>query len=185
MKEFCLSTFPGKQKGENIEKFGLIGVSAGMTQEVKDGVIKAEVRDLKIEVIKKDAKNAIVKTPSGEGKVLNMQYLTQLIVVQFEDGRREAFGLEDLEILPKRPQNQNQNRDNNAQNNNRDNNSRNNNHRQEQVSKEKQTPENSERSQPAKEKQDIPMDKEDTDRDDIKNENNQNDQQDNSNKQEQ
>lgn len=105
-------------------------------------------------------KNAIVKTPSGEAKVLNMQYLTQLIVVQFEDGRREAFGLEDLEILPKRPQNQNQN-----------NNSRNNNRRQDQ--------------QPVKENQDDPQSEEYKDKDNIKNENNQDDRQNNDNKQEQ
>jgi cell fate regulator YaaT (PSP1 superfamily) len=135
-------------------------------------------RELKAKMPKK---NAIVKTPSGEGKVLNMQYLTQLIVVQFEDGRREAFGLEDLEILQKNPQNQN----NNPRNNNRNNNARNNNRRQEQNSKEKKTPENPEPSQPVRENKDAPRKEEDKNQNNIKKENNQNNTQDNSNKQEQ
>ena len=141
-------------------------------------------RELKAKMPKK---NAIVKTPNGEAKVLNMQYLTQLIVVQFEDGRREAFGLEDLEILPKRPQNQNQNnnQNNNYRNNNQNNNSRNNDRRQEQPPEEKKTTENSEQPQPAKENLDAPRDEDYKDQEDTKNENDQNDPQDNNNKQEQ
>jgi len=130
-------------------------------------------RELKAKMPKK---NAIVKTPKGEAKVLNMQYLTQLIVVQFEDGRREAFGLEDLEVLPKKPQDQNKKQNNNAQNNNR---------RQQRSSKEKKTSENSEPSQTVKENQDVTGDENHEDRNDIKNENDQNDRQDNNNKQEQ
>lgn len=45
-------------------------------------------------------KNALVKTPSGQGKVLNSQILTQLVVVGFESGKREAFGIDEIEILP-------------------------------------------------------------------------------------
>jgi len=130
-------------------------------------------RELKAKMPKK---NAIVKTPKGEAKVLNMQYLTQLIVVQFEDGRREAFGLEDLEVLPKKPQDQNKKQNNNAQNNNR---------RQQRGSKEKKTSENSEPSQTVKENQDVTGDENHESKNDIKNENDQNDRQDNNSKQEQ
>ncbi|MCK5175399.1 MAG: hypothetical protein KAR47_18540 [Planctomycetes bacterium] len=45
-------------------------------------------------------KNALVKTSSGQGKVLNSQILTQLVVVGFESGKREAFGVDEIEILP-------------------------------------------------------------------------------------
>ena len=41
----------------------------------------------------------MVKTPTGEGKVTDVQILTQLVVVQDAAGTREAFGLEDIEIL--------------------------------------------------------------------------------------
>ena len=40
-----------------------------------------------------------VKTKNGEGKVRDTQILTQLVIVEFEDGRRVAFGLEEIEIL--------------------------------------------------------------------------------------
>ena len=44
-------------------------------------------------------RNAMVDTPQGQGKVLDSQYMTQLVVVQFADGKREAFGIEDITKL--------------------------------------------------------------------------------------
>ena len=40
-----------------------------------------------------------VKTEHGKGKVKDLQILTQLVLVEHEDGRRIAFPLEDIEIL--------------------------------------------------------------------------------------
>jgi cell fate regulator YaaT (PSP1 superfamily) len=48
-------------------------------------------------------KNAQVKTPAGQGKVVDTQILTQLVVVQFDSGKREAFGLEDITVIDKKP----------------------------------------------------------------------------------
>jgi len=45
-------------------------------------------------------KGAIVKTPSGQGKVVNVQILTQLVMVMFEDGKRIAVPVEEIEIVP-------------------------------------------------------------------------------------
>ena len=53
-------------------------------------------RDLKERLPKK---NALVKTPRGEGKVVGMQILTQLVVVQDEKGDREAFPVEEIQII--------------------------------------------------------------------------------------
>jgi cell fate regulator YaaT (PSP1 superfamily) len=53
-------------------------------------------RDLKERLPKK---NALVKTPRGEGKVVGMQILTQLVVVQDERGDREAFPVEEIQII--------------------------------------------------------------------------------------
>jgi len=47
-------------------------------------------------------KNALVETPAGQGKVIDTQILTQLVVVQFESGKREAFGLEDITVIDKK-----------------------------------------------------------------------------------
>jgi cell fate regulator YaaT (PSP1 superfamily) len=44
-------------------------------------------------------KNATVKTPYGEGKVVDTQILTQLVVVEHEGGTRAAFDVEQVEIL--------------------------------------------------------------------------------------
>jgi cell fate regulator YaaT (PSP1 superfamily) len=44
-------------------------------------------------------KNAKVKTEYGLGKVVDTQILTQLVVVEYDDGRRVAFGLEELEVV--------------------------------------------------------------------------------------
>ena len=40
-----------------------------------------------------------INTSQGKGKVVNTQILTQLVVVLLDDGKRVAFGLEDIEIL--------------------------------------------------------------------------------------
>ncbi len=53
-------------------------------------------RDLRERLPKK---NALVKTPRGEGKVVGMQILTQLVVVQDEKGDREAFPVEEIQII--------------------------------------------------------------------------------------
>lgn len=44
-------------------------------------------------------KNTPVRTPAGMGRVVDSQILTQLVVVQGEDGKREAWALEEIEIL--------------------------------------------------------------------------------------
>lgn len=44
-------------------------------------------------------KNARVKTPDGQGRVVNTQILTQLVLVETEDGKKTAYGLEDIEVI--------------------------------------------------------------------------------------
>jgi cell fate regulator YaaT (PSP1 superfamily) len=44
-------------------------------------------------------KSAMVDTPSGAGKVLDCQILTQLVSVGFPDGKREAFPVTEIEVL--------------------------------------------------------------------------------------
>lgn len=48
-------------------------------------------------------KNTIVKTPGGEGKILDSQILTQLVIVEYADGNREAVGVEDIQVI-RRPE---------------------------------------------------------------------------------
>jgi cell fate regulator YaaT (PSP1 superfamily) len=48
-------------------------------------------------------RNATVKTARGEGKVIDSQILTQLVVVEYADGNREAIGVEDIEVI-RRPE---------------------------------------------------------------------------------
>jgi len=43
-------------------------------------------------------KNTKVKTEYGQGKVVDSQILTQLVVVEHDDGRKAAFPVEELEI---------------------------------------------------------------------------------------
>lgn len=57
-------------------------------------------RELKVNLPRK---NAQVKTPAGQGKVVDTQILTQLVVVQFESGKREAFGLDDITVIDEKP----------------------------------------------------------------------------------
>jgi len=44
-------------------------------------------------------KNAKVKTPHGEGKVVDTQILTQLVVVEHEGGTRTAISVDELELI--------------------------------------------------------------------------------------
>jgi cell fate regulator YaaT (PSP1 superfamily) len=48
-------------------------------------------------------KNAWVQTTRGEGKVIDGQILTQLVVVEFEGGEKEAFPLAEVTVLPGPP----------------------------------------------------------------------------------
>jgi len=48
-------------------------------------------------------KNTRVKTVYGEGTVLDTHILTQLVVVQRDDGPQMAFPLEEIEVLAKEP----------------------------------------------------------------------------------
>jgi cell fate regulator YaaT (PSP1 superfamily) len=48
-------------------------------------------------------KNAWVQTKRGEGKVIDGQILTQLVVVEFEGGEKEAFPLDEVTVLPGPP----------------------------------------------------------------------------------
>jgi len=48
-------------------------------------------------------RNTTVKTARGEGKVIDSQILTQLVVVEYADGTREAIGVEDIEVI-RRPE---------------------------------------------------------------------------------
>ena len=45
-------------------------------------------------------KNARVKTAQGEGKVVDAQILTQLVLVEYENGTKTAVPVDDLEVLP-------------------------------------------------------------------------------------
>ena len=45
-------------------------------------------------------KNTKVRTKQGVGKVRDTQILTQLVVVEYENGDKVAVGLEDIEIIP-------------------------------------------------------------------------------------
>ncbi|OHB77228.1 MAG: hypothetical protein A2Z25_08280 [Planctomycetes bacterium RBG_16_55_9] len=53
--------------------------------------------DLKRQLPKK---NTRVRTKQGIGKIVDAQILTQLVMVEYEDGERDAVGLEEIEILP-------------------------------------------------------------------------------------
>jgi cell fate regulator YaaT (PSP1 superfamily) len=48
-------------------------------------------------------KNTWVTTKQGEGKVIDTQILTQLVVVEHENGDRVAFPLEEISVLPSAP----------------------------------------------------------------------------------
>jgi len=44
-------------------------------------------------------KNTRVKTKHGQGKVVDTQILTQLVVVEHESGEKAAVGVDELEII--------------------------------------------------------------------------------------
>lgn len=48
-------------------------------------------------------RNIEVKTPSGKGRVVDTHILTQLVVVEYESGEREAVGVENIDRI-KQPQ---------------------------------------------------------------------------------
>ncbi|MHC4352871.1 MAG: PSP1 domain-containing protein, partial [Planctomycetota bacterium] len=45
-------------------------------------------------------KNARVKTEQGRGRVVDTQILTQLVMVEYENGERKAVGVDEIEIVP-------------------------------------------------------------------------------------
>ncbi len=53
--------------------------------------------DLKKRLPKKNTK---VKTKHGQGKVVDTQILSQLVMIEYESGEKIAVSLEELEILP-------------------------------------------------------------------------------------
>jgi cell fate regulator YaaT (PSP1 superfamily) len=75
-------------------------------------------------------RSSIVQTAAGKGRIIDMQILTQMIIVELETGTRNAFPLDEIEILaPPEQQNRKRTRgeDQNNNNNNRSNNRNNNN----------------------------------------------------------
>ncbi len=44
-------------------------------------------------------KNTLVKTQHGQGKVIDGQILSQLVLVEYENGDKEALGLDEIEII--------------------------------------------------------------------------------------
>ena len=65
-----------------------------------------------------------MRTKQGQGKVVDTQILTQLVVVEYENGEREAVGVDEIEIIKvssekrdKRDNNQKNNEQNNQPNN--------------------------------------------------------------------
>ena len=56
----------------------------------------ATYRDLRKKLPKK---NTMVRTSEGVGKVVDMQILTQLVVVQDETGKRKAFRVDEIEVI--------------------------------------------------------------------------------------
>jgi cell fate regulator YaaT (PSP1 superfamily) len=47
-------------------------------------------------------RNTLVKTPQGVGKVVDLQLLTQLVVIQTDDGEKQAWPLEEIQIVESR-----------------------------------------------------------------------------------
>jgi cell fate regulator YaaT (PSP1 superfamily) len=45
-------------------------------------------------------RNTRVKTQKGQGRVIDTQILSQLVMVEYESGEKVAVALEELEILP-------------------------------------------------------------------------------------
>ena len=53
-------------------------------------------------------KNTLVKTSQGTGRVLDSHILTQMVIVKYDDGRRSAAALEEIEILSEKADSANQ-----------------------------------------------------------------------------
>lgn len=51
-------------------------------------------------------RNSIVKTPKGQGKVIDGQILTQLVMVEYENGEKEAIGIENIKVIGQPPKQQ-------------------------------------------------------------------------------
>ena len=66
-------------------------------------------------------KNAKVKTKHGEGKVVDTQILTQLVMVELGDGQKVPVPLEDLEVLTSPEAAKKKKQDNDTGNNRKDN----------------------------------------------------------------
>ncbi len=45
-------------------------------------------------------KNAKVKTKHGQGKVVDTQILTQLVVIEYESGEKVATPVDEIKIIP-------------------------------------------------------------------------------------
>ena len=45
-------------------------------------------------------KGSFVQTKNGEGKIIDTQILTQLVVVEYENGDRAALPLDEVTVLP-------------------------------------------------------------------------------------
>jgi cell fate regulator YaaT (PSP1 superfamily) len=48
-------------------------------------------------------KNSVIKTPKGQGKVIDTQILTQLVLIEYENGDKEAIRLDELGNVKKPP----------------------------------------------------------------------------------
>lgn len=51
-------------------------------------------------------KNVMVRTPKGEGRVIDTQIITQLVIVEYDRNDREAVSVDDIQVLgpaPRRP----------------------------------------------------------------------------------
>jgi cell fate regulator YaaT (PSP1 superfamily) len=64
-------------------------------------------------------KNTRVKIPKGEGRVIDTQILTQLVVVLDDTGNIEAFALEDIEIIAQGSEDKKDNTKNNNNSSNK------------------------------------------------------------------
>ena len=65
-------------------------------------------------------KNTKVKTGYGEGKVIDTQILTQLVMVEYDSGSKAAVPIEEIEVIstpPTQKKKQQQTKENNKKNN--------------------------------------------------------------------
>lgn len=71
-------------------------------------------------------KNSVVRTKQGEGKVLDTQILTQLVLVEYKNGDRAAVNVDELEPVSSSPGTKKDIRNNSENNKGRNNNQRSN-----------------------------------------------------------